>query len=197
MSPAQRKHYFGLWIDVCAAKGWKAKDDARRREATLDCMRAVGGPVVGTSNADFSDDEITALFCYLDHLADRASLDKSARWVTCQEDYRAFSRARHADWHERETYGKGKNKLDRDRFKGEATAVAGPLDPLNQEQVRKRHITMASRHRQKLAREAEAARATAAGRDLASHAPASPADAGESGGNEPAYVPPADGENPF
>ena len=52
-------------------------------------------------------------------------------------------------YRERALYGAGKNKLDRNRFGGKATAAGGPLETLDAEEVRKRHLTMASRHQRK------------------------------------------------
>ena len=123
-------------------------DEARRRAVTLECMRAVGGPATSSTSA-LGPDEITALFTYLAHLADGASLEKSARWVQCQEDYHTFNRARQADWHERATYGTSSKRLARDRFAGETSAAVGPLESLDPDEVRKRHLTMATRHRAK------------------------------------------------
>lgn len=153
MTPKARSTYFAdLWPAAALANEWDVKDDARRRRATLDCMRAVKGPETDSASK-LGEDEITALFTYLRHLADPASLDKSARWVTCCEDYKTFARAKQADWHERSLYGKGKNKLDRNRFKGETSASGGPLDTLDAKEVRKRHLTVASRHQAKLRKE--------------------------------------------
>lgn len=157
MTPGERKTYFALWGNVCRVNGWRTGDDERRRAVVLECMRAVRGPLVTTSDKRFRSDEITALLTYLRHLAAPDDLDASARWVTCCEDYKTFNRAKQADWHEREMYGSGKNKLDRDRFAGAASASGGPLDTLDEDEVRKRHITMASRHQRKMrqARRAE------------------------------------------
>lgn len=153
MTPKERAAYFGhLWPAAALANEWDVKDDAKRRAVTVDCMRAIRAKVTD-STSSLGRDEVTALFTYLLHLADPSSLDKSARWVTCQEDYRTFSRAKQADWHERELYGNGKNKLDRDRFAGATSAAGGPLETLDEDEVRKRHITMASRHQKKLRRE--------------------------------------------
>jgi len=105
----------------------------------------IGGPKTD-STTDLGPDEITALFCYLAHLGDAASLDKSARWATCQENYRTFNRARQADWHEVKLYGKGRNKLDRQRFGGKTSAAGDPLESLDPDEVRKRHMTLANRH---------------------------------------------------
>lgn len=187
MNTSQRAHYFGrLWPAACQAKGWSAKDESRRRATTLACMAAIrSAPIESTSKLD--EDRITALFCYLRHLANPDSLDMSARWATCQEDYRAFARSKQSDWHERELYGEGKNKLDRNRFAGETSAAGGPLESLDADKVRKRHMTFASRHQRKLRQEAAKAREQAAGVDLATHAPEA-----ASVEQDPAYVPPRD-----
>jgi hypothetical protein len=156
MTSRERSFYFGqLWPAAAAAHEWDIKDEARRRAVTVECMRLVRGPATDSTSA-LGPDELTALFCYLEHLADGASLEKSARWVTCQEDYRTFNRAKQADWHERQLYGSGKNKLDRDRFKGEASAAGGPLESLDAEEVRRRHLTFASRHQKKQRRARQA-----------------------------------------
>lgn len=156
MNPWQRKKYFGeLWPAACLAHEWDVKDDQKRKDVTFECMRLIGGPETDSTSA-LKPDEITALFCYLEHLADPASLDNSARWVTCQEDYHTFNRARQADWHERAVYGPGRNKLDRDRFGGAASAAGGPLESLDAEAVRKRHLTMARRHQRHVVQEREA-----------------------------------------
>lgn len=153
MTSKERAKYFSeLWPAACLANEWDVKDDARRRAVTAECMRLVRGPEVDSAS-QLGPDEVTALFCYLAHLADGASLDKSARWATCQEDYHTFNRARQADWHERSLYGPGRNKLDRQRFAGETSAAGGPLDTLDRDQVRKRHMTMASRHQAKVRQE--------------------------------------------
>ncbi|MES2697312.1 MAG: hypothetical protein V4773_27855 [Verrucomicrobiota bacterium] len=149
MTTQERKAYFGhLWPDACLANEWDVKDDAQRRAVTIACMRAIRAPLSDSTSA-LGRDEITALFVYLRHLGDPASLEKSADWVSCQDDYKTFNRARQADWHERELYGPGKNKLARNRFGGRATAAGGPLETLDPEEVRKRHLTMASRHQKK------------------------------------------------
>jgi hypothetical protein len=152
MTPKARATYFALWQAAAVASGWSHKDEAKRRAVTTECMRLVRGPVV-KSSSDLGEDEITALFCYLEHLGDAASLDKSARWDTCRADYKTYARAKNADWHEEQTYGKGKNKLDRNRFKGETSAKGGPLDDLDPDKVKKRYYTMANRHASKLKRE--------------------------------------------
>lgn len=147
MTPGERVHYHKtLWPDACLANEWFTGDAEKRREVVLECMRLVRGPLVTTSDPAFGRDEVTALFCYLEHLADPASLDKSARWDTCQADYRTYNRARQADWHERKLYGTKANKLDKNRFAGARSARGGPLDDLDPEAVRKRHMTFASRH---------------------------------------------------
>lgn len=186
MTPGERVKYFrDLWPAACAVKGWRRGDDGRRREAVLECMRLVRGPEVTTSDAQFRRDEVTALFCYLEFLAHPASLEHAARWADCQKDYRAFNRARQADWHERQVYGTGgSRRLQRERFAGRQSAQGDTLESFDPEEIRKRHLTMATRHQAKQRH----AREDAAGLDLASHAPA-PAAPIEP---DPQYVPPAD-----
>lgn len=149
MNPRSRITYHAeLWPAACKAQRWNFRDQEKRRAVVLECMRQVRGPAITTSSPRWGPDETTALFTYLRHLADQASLDKSAAWVECKRDYRTFNRARNADWHERETYGaEGSRKLQRNRFAKRKTAAGDPLDSLDKEDVRKRHITMAERHR--------------------------------------------------
>ncbi len=111
-------------------------------------MAAVRGPATDSTTL-LDDDEVTALFCYLEFLAHPDDLVRSARWLDCQQDYRAFNRARQADWHEQRMFGGRKSKLTRDRFAGEKSAVAGPLEKFDPEAIRKRHLTMATRHQKK------------------------------------------------
>lgn len=150
MNAKERSLYFSeLWPAACLANEWPVKDEARRRRVTRECMDLVGGPATD-STTKMGPDEVTALFTYLRHLADPASLEKSARWVTCQDDYHTFNRARQADWHESETYGASKNKLDRQRFGGARSAAGDALADLDPDQVAKRHLTMATRHRRRI-----------------------------------------------
>lgn len=156
MTPKERAAYFGrLWPEACFANEWDVKDEARRREVTLECTRLIRVRPTDSTSA-LSRDEVTALFVYLRHLADPASLEKSADWVSCQEDYRTFNRARQADWHERELYGTGKNKFDRNRFGGAATAAGSPLGTLDRKETAQRHLTFAHRHQKKLRAEKKA-----------------------------------------
>lgn len=151
MTPGQRSSYFLAWADVCAAQGWAAKDNAKRQEVTARCMAAVRGPAVA-STSDLGEDEITALFCYLRYLkTGDADLDSAARWVDCQQDYKAFARARQADWHEERAYGHSKkpNKLVRERFAGAKSAEGEPLEKFDPAAIKKRHLTMANRHQAK------------------------------------------------
>jgi hypothetical protein len=159
MSPSERVTYFrDFWPAACAANGWKKSDDERRRKVVLQCMEAVGGPLVTTSGGAFGRDEVTALFCYLDFLAHPADLDRSARWADCQEDYHAYNRARQADWYERKAYGsKGSGKLARERFSGARSASGEPLDHFDPKAINKRFVTMASRAQKKERAERQAA----------------------------------------
>lgn len=153
MTTTERKQYFGtLWPAACLANEWDVKDDARRRAVTLRCMELVRAPLTDSTSA-LTRDQVTALFTYLEHLADPASFENSAEWVRCQEDYKTYNRARQTDWHERKLYGTKKNRLDRNRFRGATSASGGPLETLDKDEVRKRHLTMASRHQKKQAKE--------------------------------------------
>lgn len=196
MTPAQRKIYFGLWSTVCRVQGWKSSDEARRHSVTIECMSAIRGPQVD-STSGLGEDEITALLCYLQFLAKPDGLDESARWLDCQQDYRMFNRARQADWHEGKTYGRGKNKLDRDRFAGATSAKGEPLESFDPEAIRKRHLTMASRHQKKQRKEGTASRK---GHQmvLPSSASIPPGRAVNCSMPEPVYVPPPPGsDEPF
>ena len=150
MTPPTRTKYFrDLWPAACRAQGWTIKDDARRNATTLTFMEEVSGPQTD-STTELGPDEVTALFCYLEFLAHPDSLDHSARWLDCKTDYKAYNRARQADWHEVKTYGAaGSKKLARDRFNGECSAKGEPLDKFDPEAIRKRHLTMATRHQKK------------------------------------------------
>lgn len=96
----------------------------------------------------------------------------------------------------------GSRKLQRDRFAKRKTAAGEPLDSIDPEETRKRHITMAQRHRDKLNREkraqaprtmAEQARSVPPlGAIIILPPPAAPEPADEIYQDaEPAYVPPA------
>lgn len=149
MNAAQRKPYFALWSAACTAQGWRSADNAKRQETTVRCMADIKGPAVSSSN-DLGEDEITALFCYLKYLATGdADLDAAARWIDCKQDYKAFARARQADWHEKSLYGTKPNKLARDRFAGAKSAVGEPLEKFDPKAIKQRHMTLAARHQKK------------------------------------------------
>ena len=159
MNAAQRKIYFGtLWPAVCAANGWDRNDNARRKASLNECMRLIRAPQV-ESSSDLGPDAVTALFCYLKFLAHQGDLEQSARWLDCQEDYKAFNRARQADWHEVSTYGRSPNKLDKQRFHGATNAQGEALEEFDPEEIRRRHLTMATRHQSKMKKEAVQAQA--------------------------------------
>lgn len=153
MTPKTRVFFFAeVWPQVCASQGWPENDRAKRHEVVATCMRLVRGPQVESLN-DLGPDEVTALFCYCEFLA-TGTLEASQRWVDCQRDYHAYNRARQADWHEHAMYGTNKNKLDRQRFAGASSAVGEPQEEFDPQEIRKRHLTMASRHQAKQRRDA-------------------------------------------
>jgi len=150
MDDEERARYHGLWWpDACQAKGWRIKDEVRRRDQVLFCMAEVRGPAVTTSHPDWGHDETTALRTYLAFVA-YPTLVNSQRWLDCKQDYRAFNRARQADWHERKAYGpKGSGKFARNRFAGAKTAQGEPQETFDPKEARKRHMSMAYRNRQR------------------------------------------------
>lgn len=176
MTPGTRTRYFAMWATACEEKGWNKNDQHKRREVALHCMLLVRGPAVTTSDDSWGEDETTALFTYLDHLAHPSCLERSQRWVDCQQDYRAFNRARQADWHQGKAYGKGKvNRLDRDRFNGATSAQGDPQDVFNPAAIQKRFLTTRTRHvkrkgYQRPVREAPEKGQELAGTNLASQA---------------------------
>ena len=164
MTAKTRVYFFkAVWPQVCAAQGWRKSDDDKRHEVVATCLRLVRAAAVESMN-DLGPDEVTALFCYCEFLADE-TLEASQRWLDCQQDYHAFNRARQADWHERAMYGTRKNKLDRHRFAGAASAVGEPQETFDPESIRKRHITMASRHQAKQRRDGKTATAEVVDRE--------------------------------
>lgn len=143
MNQETRTRYFAFWIAACKAKGWDAKDQDLRRGQVMFCMDQVGGPMVTTSDPAFERDETTALLVYLNHLAHPDDLVKAAAWVDCMKDYRAFNRARQADWHEAQAYGtQGSGKLRRNRFNGQKNAAGDTFDPLDPKAIEQRFLTM-------------------------------------------------------
>lgn len=155
MTPATRTRYFSLWFAACRCQRWSAKDEVFRRSVTRQVMEEIRAPITD-SITELGNDEISALFRFLEHKADDSDLIKAARWVDCIKDYRTANRGRQADYHERALYGSNKakpNKLDRNRFAGQRSALGQPLADLDAEEVCKRHITFASRHQAKQRKE--------------------------------------------
>lgn len=173
MNAAERSNYFSKrWPAACRGQRWNHRDQALRRRIVLECMRHVRGPAITTSDARWGRDETTALFCYLDFLAHPDSLDKSARWADCQVDYRAFNRAKQADYYEVRAYGpRGSKRLRKQRFSGRQTAAGEPLEAFSPEAIRQRFVTMASRA-QKKARTARKGQKVAGQKVAASPVPA-------------------------
>src|SRR5689334_10551627 len=113
MTPAARVTYHKtLWPAACLAQGWAARDDAHRRDVALLVMHLAGGPAVTTSSPEFGAAETTALFVYLHQLANPNELVAMEGRLKCKDDYITYHKARQADWHERQAYGKkGSGKL--------------------------------------------------------------------------------------
>lgn len=117
MNAAQRKHYHGrLWPAACRAQGWDRRDGERRKAVTREAMRLCKGPATDSS-AELDEAAVTALFAYLEHLADPENLRKLSWWMTCQEDPRAANEARQGDyWARKAGYGR-KGRIAKERFK--------------------------------------------------------------------------------
>lgn len=120
MNKAQRRVYFTqLWPAACRARGWAVRDEARRRETTRECMRAIGAGE-RDSTRELNEAQVTALFVYLRHLGRPDDLRASAEWADCQEDYVRHNRVRQGDyWRTRAGYAAG-GKLEKRRFGGRA-----------------------------------------------------------------------------
>ncbi|HYF52628.1 MAG TPA: hypothetical protein VEA41_00025 [Salinarimonas sp.] len=166
-------------------KKWRPGDELRRRDVVLFVMKEVRGLQITTSHPDWGRDETTALFCYLDHVAHPDDLQKAAAWLNCVEDYRAYNRARQADWYQRKAYGRGGRKLVNNRFAGAATAQGEPLEKFDPAAIQKRFVTYASRARAKAKKQPAGEHAdvvkrvsgqAAAGQDLAGTRAAAPSD---------------------
>jgi len=157
MKRSENVYFFTkVWPAVCRAQHLDPRDDETRHGLIASCMQAIGGPDTDSLKG-LGDDEATALFTFCRFLANE-NAETSARWLACQKDYVAFNRAQQADWHERALYGNRINKLDRYRFKGRRSAVGEMLEKFDPDEARKRHLTMAVRHRNRLRRERMASR---------------------------------------
>ena len=151
MTKAARIRYHATeWPAACAKQGWSPNDATRRRNVVLDCMFSVKGPPITTSHADFGPAEITALFCYLRHLADPDNITLKLRWDQCQANYTAFNDARQADYWEARAYGGHRPRRLHNRFSKKPTAQGDPAeDAPDPKTTRDRLMTMRAhaRHR--------------------------------------------------
>lgn len=141
-----------LWPAACAGQGWDVRDETLRRDVRRDCLEAIG---VSASRADdihcLDSAEITALFVFLDHLANPNHIGKLQTWTDCQADFRAFNVSRQADYWQRRGGFKGRGKLVRNRFARRDTAVPKPFqdDALDAKEAEDRLMTMRARTRRK------------------------------------------------
>ena len=141
MTSGQRTHYFArLWPAACAAQGWNYRDEALRRRVTRECMAKIQGPDTDSTSA-LGQNELTALFVYLQHLATPAALVVQEEWNECQRDYVAFNVTKQANWWEKRAYGaQGSGRLDRTRF---------PLRGVNRKEEQDRLMTLRARAKAK------------------------------------------------
>lgn len=154
MTPAQRTAYHAqLWPAACAAQGWtalpKAEREQIRRDVTRTCCTLIGVPA-RDSSTDLDEHEVTALFCYLKHLAEPDSVLVAHAWDECMRDHIAFNMSRQADWYQARTYGRtGAPRLARERFQGRATAAGSTFErPLTRDEAEQRLLTMRARARE-------------------------------------------------
>lgn len=115
MSPSTRTTYFRLWREACAAQGWDPRDQERRRETTLYCMREIGAGEID-STTGLNHHKTTALFTFLRFLAGGGARETTLLWEKCKEDYISFNRLRHAEHFRRAAGYKKGSKLNRERF---------------------------------------------------------------------------------
>jgi hypothetical protein len=116
-----------LWPRA-AAQGWDPRDAEARRNVTSACMEEIGAPMTD-STTDLDEHQITALFRFLEHLADPQSLPKLSAWMSAKEDYRTFNRVRQGQhWRAQAGY-KSRGKLEKRRFGNRPTA--GLFDEAN------------------------------------------------------------------
>jgi hypothetical protein len=115
MSPATRTTYFRLYAAACAAQGWDPRDNARRRDTTLYCMREIGAGEID-SITGLNHHQVTALFTFLRFLTGAGGRETTLLWDKCKEDYVSFNRLRHAEHFRRAAGYKKGGKLNRERF---------------------------------------------------------------------------------
>jgi hypothetical protein len=145
MTKETRAYYFGTaWPQACRAQRWDPKDDDKRRAVTLEAMALVHGPRYDSITL-LEDAQITALFCYLRHLAQPENLTRARDWNDCCADYKAFNLSRQADFWERKAFGpRGAARLHQNRFAGRQRAASSEFTdrPLTEKEARDRLLTM-------------------------------------------------------
>jgi hypothetical protein len=162
MNSKQRCQYFTeYWPNACAAKGWHAKDDSKRRGVTAECMRAIGAPGA-TSTSDLGEAEITALFLYLRLIALPDNLQLLHDWDLCKEDYQRFNTMRQGDWWQGKTGYKRRGKLEKRRFQNRPTQnLFDREEHMSKEDAEHYLMTMRARAKSVAKRKVAAAAATA------------------------------------
>lgn len=148
MTSDTRTTYFRLWTAACAAQGWNPRDNDRRRENTLYCMREIGAGEIGSITA-LDHHQITALFTFLRFLAGGGARETTLLWERCKEDYVAFNQLRQAEHFRRAAGYDKKGKLNRDRFGMSFPEQEIAEHTLSSDEVRQYLITNANRARSK------------------------------------------------
>lgn len=153
MNAAQRRVYFTqVWPAACAAQGWSPKDDAMRRQCTATAMRLCGCAGI-TSASQLNSAQVTALFCYLKHLARPMDLRLLSDWDDCQKDYISYNRTLQAGyWRTRAGYRKG-GRIDRQRFEGRPSGGIYDSSKMTKEEADQYLMTMRARAKAKARRD--------------------------------------------
>lgn len=153
MNAAQRRVYFTqVWPAACKAQGWDPRDDERRRTVTATAMQLCGCAGI-TSAAKLNSAQVTALFCYLKHLANPLNLRYLSAWDDCQRDYIAYNRSLQAGyWRERAGYRQG-GRIDRQRFAGRPDGGIYNSSKMTKEEADQYLMTMRARAKAKERRE--------------------------------------------
>lgn len=157
MNPRQRKHYFGrLWPACARAMGVDRKDDEVRKGIIRQCLVGIGAPVVKDSSSTLSQEEVTALFVFMRHIANPYDIRLASEWERCKADYQAYNVARQGDYWERQAgYRKG-GKIERQRFQDKPHGDWLGESEMDRQEAEQYLMTMRARARAKMRKEAMA-----------------------------------------
>lgn len=107
--PQRKKYHAHLWPAACEAQGWDPSDTDRRREVT----RYATGLDTSTS---LDQNQITALFAYLGHLAGDKTASDTWRRIE-RQGARAVNLQRQGSHHRQRAGYRAGGRLDLQRFR--------------------------------------------------------------------------------